>query len=193
MLAIRLKGAGGAGGGYGGPLGLTPSLDFIAGQAAGWRTRDVDISLYSGATVRPVFRYVSGSSFTGDIQLDNIQIDGNTYNFETSTESFQRNMFNTANYINVTWEALTTGTATGDWNRDSGGTGSSGTGETTAGSGVWYVYAETSTSGSGFPSINFWLRGPEVTLGSNPDMSYMEARLGATIGTLNVYLDVTAS
>ena len=89
MLRNKIIGAGGAGG-AGGSLGLTASLDSISGELAGWRRRDVDISEFLGATVRPVFHYVSGSSFTGDIQLDNIQIDGNTYDFETSVENFQR-------------------------------------------------------------------------------------------------------
>lgn len=193
MLATRLKGAGGAGGGgYNGPLGLTASLDSISGQAAGWRTRDVDISLYSGATVRPVFRYVSGSSFTGDIQLDNIQIGGNTYSFESGSDGFETDTNDALTYGAVAWGAVSTNTAAyGRWIRDSGGTPSSGTGEATAGSGSVYIYAETSSTGA--PSVRFWLRGPEIVLPSDPTMSYMEARLGATIGSLDVYLYVTAT
>ena len=193
MLSTRLRGAGGAGGGgYNGPLGLTASLDSISGQAAGWRTRDVDISLYSGATVRPVFRYISGSDFTGDIQLDNIQIGGNTYDFESSADGFQTDTNNAFTYGAVTWASLGIATtAYGRWIRDANGTPSSGTGEATAGSGTWYVYAETSSTGA--PSVRFWLRGPEIVLPSDPTMSYMEARLGATIGSLDVYLYVTAT
>lgn len=190
MLATRLRGAGGAG--YSAPLGLTASLDSISGELAGWRTRNVDISLYSGATVRPVFLYVSGSSFTGDIQLDNIQIGGNAYDFESSSDGFETDTNNALTYGAVTWASLVTSTAAyGQWARDSGGTTSSGTGQTTAGSGTWYVYAETSSSGT--PSVRFWLRGPSIVLPSDPTMSYMEARVGATIGSLDVYLDVTAS
>lgn len=190
---LMLMAAGGAGGGgYSGPLGLTASLDGISGQAAGWRTRNVDISLYSGATVRPVFRYISGSSFTGDIQLDNIQIGGNTYSFETSADGFDTDTNNPLTYGSVSWASVGTRTANyGRWIRDSGGTGSNGTGESTAGSGTYYVYAETSSTGS--PSVRFWLRGPSIVLPSDPTMSYMEARLGATIGSLDVYLFVTAA
>lgn len=59
---------------------------------------------------------------------------------------------------------------------------------TSAASGSYYVYAEASSSG--YPSVNFWLRSPEILLGGNPVLSYSEARSGATIGSLDVYLDV---
>ena len=171
-------------------LGFSKSLDTISGQLDGWRQRTVDISSYAGATVRLVFHYVSGSSFTGDIQLDAINIDGNSYSFESGTESFQTSQSGEANYASVSWQALATGEVGGRWNRDSGGTSSSGTARADAANGSFYVFAETSSPG--YPSYNFWLRSPQVTLGSNPTLSYYETRLGATIGTLSVYLDVIA-
>ena len=188
-----IQAAAGASRGYSGPLGLTSSLDSISGELSGWRTRsNIDISEYLGATVRPVFHYYSGSSFRGDIQIDNIQIGGYTYSFESSLQSFQcDNSSNSANYTSVSWVSLATGTLLGRWNRDSGGTPSSNTGMTSAANGTYYVYAET--SGSGSPGKNFWLRGPEIVLPSDiPVMSYAEARLGVNMGTLNVYLDITA-
>lgn len=171
-------------------LGFSKSLDTISGQLDGWRQRTVDISSYAGATVRLVFHYVSGSSFTGDIQLDAINIDGNSYSFESGTESFQTSQSGEASYASVSWQALSTGEVGGRWNRDSDGTSSSGTARADAANGSFYVFAETSSPG--YPSYNFWLRSPQVTLGSNPTLSYYETRLGATIGTLSVYLDVIA-
>ena len=188
---------GGAGGGGGSSpsysLGLTGSLDSISGSNNAWLQRSVAISAYAGATVRPVFKYVSGSNFTGDLQLDQIVIDGNTYSFESGTETFERSASSVTDYNGVTWENLTTATnGNGKFLRDSGGTGSGNTGRTDAANGSWYVYAETSGTNVGFPSANFWLRGPQITFGSSPTFSYYEARYGATIGSLNVYLDVIA-
>lgn len=189
----------GSGGGGGGETpsystGFSAVLDTVSGSSGQWLQRTVDISGYAGATVRPVFHYVSGSSFTGDIQLDQISINGTTYGFESSVHNFERNQIaDWPSYNQVAWEALATATSgNGRWLRDSGGTASGNTGLTTAASGSFYVYAETSGNTSGFPDKNFWLRGPQVTLGASPTFTYYEARSGATIGTLNVHLDVIA-
>lgn len=172
-------------------LGLSPVLDTVSGQNAVWSQRTVDVSDYNGATAYLVFEYLNGSSFTGDIQLDFIEIGGNTYSFESSVHGFQKNSNkNISAYTSVLWTALTTGTSGGgNWFRDSGGTASSNTGLASAASGSYYVYAETSSpaNASGY---KFWLRSPSVVINSNT-FSYYEARKGAGIGTLNVYLDVT--
>ena len=169
-------------------LGITPILDTVSGQNNAWSQRTVDVSGYAGATVRPVFRYVSGSNYLGDIQLDQIVIGGTTSSFESSAESFESSYLGEETYASVSWAAIGTRTNYRRWVRDSNGTGSAGTGRQDAADGSFYLYAETSSTGS--PSKNFWLRGPQVTLGASPTFTYYEARLGATIGTLDVYLDV---
>lgn len=174
----------------GGVIGFSQSLDTISGQLDGWRQRTVNISSYAGATVRLVFHYVSGSNFTGDIQIDAIDLDENFYSFEISNHSFETSINGESSYNSVSWNSLGTGEVNGRWNRDSGGTGSSGTARTDAAEGNFYVFAETTGSGSGFPSRNFWLRSPQIVLGNNPTLTYFETRLGETIGTLNVHLDV---
>lgn len=87
-------------------------------------------------------------------------------------------------------DEYTIGNRTWRWCVDTGGTGSSSTARADAASGSYYVFAETSSPG--YPSYNFWLRSPQIVLGGSPTLSYYEARLGATIGTLNVYLDIIA-
>jgi len=174
-------------------LGLSPLLDTVTGQNAVWSQRIVDVSNYSGVTAYLVFEYTNGSSFTGDIQLDSINIGGNLYTFESTVEGFQRNSnLNSSAYDTTTWASLTTSTAGGGlWLRDSGGTASSSTGLTTAAGGSWYVYAETS-SPAAVAGYKFWLRSPSVVINSDT-FSYYEARYGAGIGTLNVYLDVIST
>lgn len=172
--------------------GFSGILDTVSGQNNAWSQRTVDISSYAGASVRLVFRYRNGASdFTGDIQLDQIDLDGNVYSFENTGHGFQTSASGESTYDAVSWQTLATGTTAAKWNVDSGGTGSSGTGRTDAANGSYYVYAETS-SPANTNGYNFWLRSPQVTLGNSPALSYYEARLGASIGTLDVYLDVIA-
>jgi hypothetical protein len=174
-------------------LGFSESLDTVSGQLGGWRQRTVDISAYAGATVRLVFNYTNGpgNTFTGDIQLDLINLDGNSYSFENVGHSFETSASGESTYAGVSWQYLAVGTANARWNVDAGGTGSTGTGRTDAADGTYYVYAETS-SPANVTGYNFWLRSPQITLGSSPTLSYYETRLGSSIGTLNVHLDVIA-
>jgi len=169
-------------------LGLTASLDSVSGNNAVWEQRTIDISAYATATVRLVFYYVSGTSYTGDIQLDAINIDGNFHSFETGYDNYETSTNESSTYAGVTWTNSLQTAASPKFARDYAGTPSSGTGLTSAADGIWYLFAETSSSGS--PNTPFWLKSPEVTLGSAPTLTYYNARYGATIGTLNVYLDV---
>ena len=189
------SGGGGGGGGGGTPsysTGFSASLDTISGQSATWSQRTVNISAYAGATVRIVFHYTNGSSFTGDIQLDLINLVGTTfYTFEVDDDGFETSTNGESTHASVNWVGLTNNATGGRFNRRTGGTPSSGTGLTTAADGSYYVYAETS-SPANVTGYNFWLRSPQVTLGSSPTLTYYEARSGAGIGTLNVHLDVIA-
>ena len=171
-------------------LGLTDSLYQTSGVLDAWTKHTIDISNKPNRTVRPVFKYTMiGAVYTADLQLDNIVIDGNTYSFENTGDSFQTSSTSNTDYNNVTWSNVGVGTTTGVWNVDTAGTGSSGTGRTDASSGVYYVYAETS-SPANVVGYTFWLRGPEITLSANPTFSYYEARNGTNLGTLDIYLDI---
>lgn len=187
-------GSGGGGGGGGGVSeGLSSSLDSVSGQNASWSTRTVDISAYANEDVKLVFVYTNGTtgtSFQGDLQLDDIRLDGTTYSFENTGHSWETTTTNTSvgSYTSASFTSLSVGTTTGRWNVDAGGTPSGSTGLTTADAGTYYVYAET--SGSSTSGHNYILRSPTVTLGSSPTLQYAEARSGGNIGTLNVYLDV---
>ena len=184
------------GGGY--TLGLSDSLLTLTGQDTIWTEKTIDISSYAGATVRLVF-YHYADYFTGDMQLDDINIDGTTYTFDSNATGWQTTTTNTntvvtttasSTYSAVTFSSVATSTSTARWNRDSAGTGSGGTGltidhtlGTTSG---YYLYAETS---SPYP-CGYWLRSPEVTLSGSPTLSFWEARYGATMRDCEVYLDV---
>jgi len=177
-------------------LGLSDSLLTFGGQNAVWNEQTIDISSYGGATVRFVMYYQTTTSYTADLQLDDINIDGTLYTFESgpedweTTASDQENSGVITSYTSASFSTVATGGAQYKWNRDNSGTGSSGTGLTvdhTLGTASgYYLYAETSVS----HPAGYWLRSPEVTLSNSPTLSFWEARYGATMGTAEVYLDV---
>ena len=190
MLATRLKGAGGAGGAlldltfyesrYGSNMGsvnvyvvdtsgnIQGSAVYSAsgqdGELGGWAQRTAAAPEVSG-DFRIAWHYVSGSSFRGDYAIDTVSLQGNSYNFDSSNDSFVRSYSNTSSSTLAlsNSESVSTSTTNGKWNRDSGGTSSSSTGPSSAQSGAYYMYCETSTSGAGFPNINFWLFSPVIT------------------------------
>jgi len=169
-------------------IGLTDSLLQISGNTGQWTQQTIDISAYAGATARFICHYVSGSNYTGDFQIDDITFGPETYTFESDNEGFGRSSNNVASYVNVNWESLATGTLEAVWNRDSGNTPSGSTGNIGAHGGSYHVYTEVTSSG--YPSVNYWLRSPQVSLGANPTLVFWEGRDGATIGTANFYLDI---
>ena len=183
------------------PLGFSSSLFSISSQTLQnvWEQHTIDISSYASATVRVVFWYLRGTSFTGDIQIDDIYINGTTYTFESGVENFIRNSaaLNVGTLVttypsSMITTALTTATTNGFWNRDAAGTPSGATSSTidhtlgtTAG---FYVYAETSSSLTSQP---YFLATPSITLSGSPgNMTFWTSRYGATIGTLEVYVYV---
>ena len=177
-------------------LGLSDSLLTFGGENAAWNQQTINISSYGGATVRFVMYYQTTTSFRADIQLDDVNIDGTLYTFEGDSNGWQTTTVDQeisgviTPYTSASFSSVPTGTAGARWNRDSAGTGSSGTGlttdhtlGTTAG---YYLYAETSVT----HPAGYWLTSPEVTLSGSPTLSFWEARSGAQMGTATVYLDV---
>lgn len=176
-------------------LGLTSSLFSVSGQNSSWTQRTVDLSNFVGCTVRLIFAHqtaASGTTYRADLQLDEINVNGSTYTFETTGDltGWQTSTSSQSTYTSVSWSAVTTGTSGTRWLRDSGGTSSSGTGLTTGGDNTsFYLYTETSGSTNGF---YYWLRSPEITLTSGT-LTFYEARYGSTIGDFDVFLDITTS
>jgi len=176
---------------------MTSSILQTTGDNSSWVQKTADISSHGGKTVRPVYRYdMIVSDFKCDLQLDNIVIGGNTYNFtsdaqswETTTQSKDIGDYSTANFVSI----QTVSNLNGRVNRDSGGTPSTGTGATTDadGSGTGhYLYFET-TSPANSASYNFLLRGPQITLPSSPTWTWFENRTGTSVGNLDAFLFIS--
>jgi len=185
---------------------LSPPIITRTGQysTTSWETgiaftiNNSNLSEYQQKTCRLVFKYVRGTSFTGDIQIDNVKIlDGatftiTTYSFENNAEGWETTTLDNTGkeYYQITdWTTLATGTTAQRWNMRTGGTPSSSTGLSFATDGSYYVYAETSVSGSS--PTTFWLRSPQFNTSLfGSAVSFDFARYGATIGTLEVFLEV---
>lgn len=177
------------------PTGLTTALFTASSNSSVWINRSIDISIYEGHTVRPVFLHTGMSGFRADLQLDNIGFGTSLYTFSANATGWQTSgAGNQLAYLNVSNWINVGGVTNGRWCRDQGGTSSSSTGLTTDASGSssgWYLYTEVT---SNFASANkYWLRGPETVItSSNSTFNFSEARYGSNIGTLTAYLYVTA-
>jgi hypothetical protein len=185
-------------------LGLSSALATKSGQynCSSYESIEVDLTNYIGNTVKIVIHYVSGSDYTGDVQVDDITLWNDSknagqpsYGFSNSANNFQTSTTDTASYSNVTWSYVADGTTQLRWNRDSGGTPSSNTGLAFDAGGnpssPFYLYAEASNSG--YPSKNFWLRSPNVSVTSTyHNLEVYLARCGSTIGTVKIHVDVVS-
>ena len=186
-------------------------LRTLTGESGSWSTYTDSLSSYASTNGRLVFAYqngTSGTSYQGDVQVDNIVFSdtssGQRYNYSFETSS------NLTGWKTSTSSAAAMGMGTSDadlrkfednlpgysdvatagttfrWNRDSGGTTSSGTALTTGDDGDYYIYAET--SGSNASGAYYTVCSPLIDLDSSPgSVSYAVAREGGNIGTLKVY------
>lgn len=137
------------------------------GTGQAWKSGTCDLSSYGGDTGRVVFKFVTGNDFTGDFQLDDIELDhsGGTADLDpdlrrsNSIDNWQQSK-SSATYSSASFSTVLVSTSTSYfWNYDAAGTPSSGTGNTvdSDGSSVgYYLYVEASSPN--FPSITGWLR-----------------------------------
>ena len=159
-------------------------------------TFDLSGSSYVGSSVigetgRIVFKYVSGTSFTGDMQIVQVTTNGSSSNVGVNYTSWQRN---TTNFVTTYpasngWSTVGTTLIYGNWSRRSGDTGSSGTGVAPSSTygGVSLLFEASST---GYPTKTAFLRGPNTTFTSN-SVTVRFYAYGATIGSLYAGVEIT--
>lgn len=169
-----------------------------------------------------LYKNGNGTSYRGDYQigsiryktLDSEKVDLDDYrywDFATDSEGFEGTVFNSnigfGSALNAikngtnTWSAVGTGTTNGQWNRDSGGTGSSNTALSTSppqwpqtsatdtGSTASSYYLYTETSGTNTNNWVFGLKSPMVYLGnqSAAAINWHEGRYGSNIWQSRLY------
>lgn len=172
-------------------------IDTISGnQGTSWLTKTYDASPYISNTCRLIFHYTSGTSFTGDAQIAEVNIGSTSYTFETNSEGWRTTTANSTiitkdNYLTSTGQTVSVanGTVSNRWSRDIGGTASGSTAIpfTDPGGGSWYLYTETSGNGSSFK--DFICDSPTFVV-DNATFNMILGMYGATIGTLDIYLRV---
>ena len=194
----------------------TPGINWVNGNlglSANYMFAQYGSYCNDGDTVRLIFAFRSGNSFRSDLQLDDLFVNtnsvtsgGTNLNIDSTTssngpeQSTTRNQYSattfpdaaaiTTFYNSTTFFDVSNGTTTGQWNIDSFGTGSSGTGLTVVGSGA-YCYWEATSSSAGYPYRMRLLRTREFTI-SKPSGTYgFRVRVGAygsNMGLLRVFV-----
>lgn len=147
--------------------GLVSSMLYTASGDTGtsWFQRNT-ASFTATESFRVVWWYeTTQSGYRGDYSIDAITINGNFYSFENNSQGFVTTEgINTRNWFTAYADAennpvpSSTSSVLGRWNRNSRTT-SGGTGPSSAYSGNFFIYAET-TSPNNSGNVNFWLFSP---------------------------------
>tara|TARA_R110002124_G_C8801793_1_gene502502 strand:+ start:139 stop:864 length:726 start_codon:yes stop_codon:yes gene_type:complete len=152
-------------------------------------------SAYIGRDVKFVWHYISGSSYSSDLQVGgDATLGTTTFDFDTySGTAWQTSRSNESSYSSVSWFDIATGTTDLRWNKRANSAPPSGTTGLSpppyTGGNSTYYYAEASSNGN--PSKNFWLRSPTVSITSgNQDVDYWRGNLGTTMGFLYIGVEV---
>lgn len=145
-----------------------------------WDVYTEDLSPFNGQTGKIVYRYQSGGSFTGDIQIDNMSLTDGTTTTDLKPEVARTNLLwqqqtgGTSTYSATSFSTTPTSTSTSyGWQYDTGGTPSSSTGNNVDADGSstgYYAYVETSSPNSP-TSVYNWLRTTNdytITSGGSP-------------------------
>ncbi len=158
-----------------------------ADQGSAWNSATVNLNAYSGSTVRLRFVATSGSSWQGDICVDQINLEG-TFNLSCAatistypySESFESGL--------GLWSQASGDDA--DWTNRTGGTPSSATGPSGAADGSYYMYFETSSPN--YPSKTAILQSACFDLSgtTSPQMTFKYHMLGANMGSVNLEVTV---
>lgn len=173
-------------GGTGPALGLSNSLLQVTGSGATYTQRSVDLSAYANSTVRLVWRVVQGIDSATEIRIDSIAISAESisYTFSAGNESFETSTSSNANYSSITFSSVQNTSTQGRWYRNAlfGGQNDN-------------SRVSTVSQTFGFFGYNFWLRSPEITLGSSPgSATFYELRDHTDDGTtIDFYVDVIST
>ena len=150
-----------------------------------WIVDTVDLSMHSGQKIKLRFHATTGTSFTGDIALDDLTVDmipgppgcGTIVNSFPYAEGFETDFGG--------WRNETTSDDF-DWTRNSEGTPSSATGPSSAKEGAFYLYTEASSPN--YPSKNALLYSPcfDLRLPTSAYLAFDYHMYGAGMGSMEI-------
>ncbi|XP_071828952.1 scavenger receptor cysteine-rich type 1 protein M130-like isoform X6 [Apostichopus japonicus] len=174
----------------------SPIWSMYGSQGNQWRLGQVQVYVYS--TTQIVFEGVRGSSYTGDIALDDIDIANGSCSFVTSTPE-------TTTFVTTLTGDLDCDFETGlcsysqsyndqlDWTRRTGSTPSYSTGpyydHTSGTSWGYYVYLETSYGYNGYKAR---LHSRSLQTYGTHCVNFYYHMNGSTIGSLHVYANTSS-
>ena len=184
-----------------GQLTGSPAGDYLIAQIGSgnqgnsWITKTYDASPFVTNSCQVIIHYTSGTSFTGDAQIAEVNLGSTTWDFEVGSQGWVTTTVNSGtltkdNYLTSgSVNPIINGTTSNRWNRDANGTGSSNTGVSTSvgQNGSWYIYAETSSNG--YQNKDFICASPIITV-DNATFNIIFGFYGATIGPTDIYIRV---
>jgi hypothetical protein len=160
------------------------------GQGAAWQRAVVGISSGSSGSLEIPFEGVRGTSWSGDIAIDDVNIMSGAAPVPTSEPTSSpgavQNVcsFETNDGCNV-WSNAVGDDDDFDWSRKSGNTPSSSTGPGAAGDGSYYLYIETSSPRRyGDKAI---LKSSPLPFQGSGHLKFMYSMYGASTGNLSVF------
>lgn len=160
-----------------------------ATQGSAWNNGTVSLSSYTSGKVKFRFVATSGTSWQGDICIDQLQISngsgGSSLSCSSTVSSFP---------YNESFESGLGHWSQGsgddmDWTRRSGSTPSVGTGPTAAANGTYYMYMEVSSPN--YPTKKAYLNSGcyDFSSLSSPQLTFRYHMIGSAVGTIK--LEVT--
>ncbi len=157
-------------------------------QGGSWNSANVDLSAFSNSTVQLRFNGLSGSSWQGDISIDNLAItNGGSQGGSGCSGGISSFPYNEG-FENTLGAWTQSSSDDINWTLDANGTPSNNTGPSGAVQGSYYVYIEASGNGAGFPNKRAILNSPCINLNSQSaaSASFRYHMLGNSVGTLTL-------
>ncbi|MEO1053284.1 MAG: Ig-like domain-containing protein [Bacteroidota bacterium] len=150
-------------------------------QGSSWNSASVSLSAYAGATdVELRFNGTTSSSWQGDIVIDNLSItEGGGPSGTNCTTSSSDGFESSSSWSNTTDDDI-------NWTTRSGSTPSRDTGPSSAQSGSYYIYVESSNPNYPSKVANLVSDCYDLTQVSNPQISFYYHIYGGSVGTIRL-------
>ncbi|MDG1331051.1 MAG: S8 family serine peptidase [Crocinitomicaceae bacterium] len=156
-------------------------------QGNAWLSESIGLSAYSSSSeVKLRFNGTTGTTWQGDMAVDNINVDGETVSGPSCSTTITSFPYNES-YENTLGAWTQDSDDDFNWTVQSGSTPSSNTGPTSANAGSYYAYMESSTPN--YATKNAKLTSPcfDLTGLSNPEVTFDYHLYGASaMGELNL-------
>ncbi len=157
-------------------------------QGNAWHSTYVDLSAYTGTTIKLRFKGITGNGLESDMAIDNLEFSCSppavclatisSFPYSESFETGFGDWVQTSYFITDDY----------DWTRDASGTPTTSTGPTTGSDGTWYLFTEASSQ----TNSDFIINGPCFDLVCpNPELTFDYHMYGINMGSLALDIEAT--